>query len=44
MANRPSGKKDTQSKLSHYFRNSTEFDWYQGWENLKDIVSQFITR
>jgi len=25
-------------------RNSTEFDWYQNWENLRDIVSQFIKK
>lgn len=45
MANKPSGKKDMLSnKLSSNLRNSTQFDWYQGWDNLKDIVSQFITR
>ena len=24
------------------FRNCTEFDWYQNWANLRDIISQFI--
>lgn len=44
MANRPSGKKDTLSNSPHNHRNSTEFDWYQNWENLRDIVSQFIKK
>lgn len=26
------------------FRNSTEFDWYQDWANLRDVVSQFINK
>jgi hypothetical protein len=27
-----------------YHRNCTEFDWYQNWANLRDIVSQYIKR
>jgi EEF1A lysine methyltransferase 4 len=23
-------------------RNSAEFDWYQNWANLRDIISQYI--
>lgn len=23
-------------------RNCTEFDWYQNWANLRDIISQYI--
>lgn len=25
-----------------WFRNLNEFDWYQEWSNLRDIISQFI--
>lgn len=25
-----------------YARNLSEFDWYQDWENLRDIISQFV--
>ena len=32
------------SNSSVISRNSTEFDWYQNWENLRDIVSQFIKK
>lgn len=27
-----------------YTRNCTEFDWYQNWANLRDIISQYIKR
>jgi hypothetical protein len=41
MASRHSGK---NAMLSTYggIRNCTEFDWYQNWENLRDVISQFI--
>ena len=41
MVSRPSGKNDM---LSTYMliRNCTEFDWYQNWANLRDIISQYI--
>lgn len=42
MENRHFGKKDMLSKSSLIFRNLNEFDWYQEWINLRDIISQFI--
>ena len=30
------------SKQVKYFRNLNEFDWYQEWVNLRDIISQFV--
>lgn len=27
-----------------WFRNLSEFDWYQDWVNLRDIISQFIKK
>lgn len=27
-----------------YGRNLSEFDWYQDWPNLRDIISQFIKK
>ncbi len=37
-------KKICRVKLNLKFRNSTEFDWYQNWDNLKDVISQFIKK
>lgn len=35
-----------EKRYAEYFilqhRNLTEFDWYQDWENLRDIISQFV--
>jgi hypothetical protein len=30
------------SKLVSMNRNLTDFDWYQDWDNLRDIISQFV--
>lgn len=42
MGSRLFGKSDTLSKFLALLRNCTEFDWYQNWSNLRDIVSQYI--
>lgn len=42
MGNKLSGKKDMLSKDAINLRNLSEFDWYQDWSNLRDIISQFV--
>ena len=42
------GKKDTQGNCYYYIniynRQSEQFDWYQTYSGVKDIITQYMTK
>ena len=36
------GRGDMPSNFILYYRNDKQYDWYQNYDNVKDIVTQFI--